>query len=109
MHKNEVNARKGVDRFGYGPGITTNPQRDAFINAIGDILGNGHKLTVKDINEIGTHYGYAESNSDLRVGHIRAREALAKRGVMLSVTFENDQQIFFDGSIMPENETLDSK
>jgi hypothetical protein len=87
-----------LDR-GWGPGVTINPEREAAWDALTAILTHGYKLTVTDIGEICTHYGYSPESVTSFINSYTTHKALGERGINLTKTkHSTEKRIYFDES-----------
>jgi hypothetical protein len=90
-----------LDR-GWGPGVTTNPERDAALGALSDVLSHGYVLNATEIGDILSHYGYSPNYARVFLGHHKTSSDLGERGVSLTTRIQGKTRVYEDGSLLRE-------
>jgi|GEM_PF-2473508 len=84
-----------LDR-GWGPGVTINPEREAALGALSDVLAHGYVLTAPEIGDILSHYGYSPDYARVFLGHHKTQKDLGERGVNLTTAIQNRRRVYKD-------------
>lgn len=77
--------------------LMTNPERDAYYEAIVQVMGRGFTMISSEIGELAVAFGYSENSPPLAsLENMRASAYLSRRGVEIGQRKYSSKNIYFD-------------